>query len=80
LIYVKAKTIFQENAFQRGCDDCAIRIRRRDRGRVRLGGVVEWLLGKLSELSPHIPLRRGVARRNAAIRTDRGDETVRDRH
>jgi putative transposase len=66
--------------FQRGCDDCGIRIRHRGRGRVHLGGVVERLLGKLSELSPHIPLRRGVARRNAAIGAHRGEETIRDRH
>ena len=52
----------------------------RGRGRVHLGGVVERLLGKLNGLSPHIPLRRGAVRRNAAIGAHRGDGTVRDRH
>lgn len=66
--------------FQRGCDDCGIHIRHRDRGRVHLGGVVERLLGKLNGFSPLIPVRQGVAWRNAAIGVHRGDETVRDRH
>lgn len=41
---------FKGHAFQQGCDDYGIRIRRRDRGRVHQGGVVERLLGKLNAM------------------------------
>jgi putative transposase len=81
LIYVKAETIFQENAFERGSDGCEIRIRYRDRGRIHQGGVVERQLGKLNGVLATCPRLSGaMARRNSAIGVHRGDETVRDRH
>ena len=39
---------FRGKAFQRGCAEYGVSIRRRDRGRVHEGGVVERLLGKLN--------------------------------
>ena len=39
---------FRGTAFQRGCADYGVSIRRRNRGRVHEGGVVERLLGKLN--------------------------------
>ena len=39
---------FSGTAFQRGCAEYGVSIRRRDRGRVHEGGVVERLLGKLN--------------------------------
>ncbi|WP_425374838.1 integrase catalytic domain-containing protein [Mesorhizobium tamadayense] len=47
---------FKGHAFQRGCEDCGIRIRYRGRGRVHQGGVAERLLGKLN--SVYSPARR----------------------
>ncbi len=41
---------FRGTAFQRGCAEYGVSIRRRDRGRVHEGGVVERLLGKLNSV------------------------------
>lgn len=58
---------FKGHAFQHGCHDYGIRVRRRDRGRVHQGGVVERLLGKLNAVLATYP---GSSGRSVADRDE----------
>lgn len=50
---------FESHAFVRGCDEYGIKIRRRHRGTVHHGGVVERILGKLNRVLATLPGRTG---------------------
>ncbi|MEZ0171158.1 Mu transposase C-terminal domain-containing protein [Microvirga sp. TS319] len=50
---------FKSHAFIRGCDEYRIKIRRRNRGTVHQGGVVERILGKLNRILATLPGRTG---------------------
>lgn len=64
---------FEGKAFEHGCADFGIRIRRRNRGTVHHGAIVERLLGKLNGVLGTLPGRTG---RSIA---DRGDYRSEDR-
>jgi putative transposase len=49
VIVVDGGKDFRSVAFRRGCEEYGIRIRRRNRGRVHEGGLVERLLGKVNQ-------------------------------
>ena len=67
LLHTDSGKDFRSNAFVRGCDEYGIKRKRRHRGRVHEGGVVERLLGKVNGVIGTYP---GATGRSVADRDE----------